>query len=186
MSPKKGFTKPLILAPAGGKESFLAAIAADADAVYCGLKRFSARMAAENFTVEDLVRLSAFARSKGVQVYIALNTLIKPDEIDRAGKLLENLSKTVNPDAIIIQDPAFVSLAQQAGYQGELHLSTLSNVTFPKALKQIKKIPGITRVVIPRELNIDEVKAFADACPADMSIEIFVHGALCYGVSGRC
>ncbi len=183
---KKGVTKPLILAPAGGKESFLAAIAAGADAVYCGLKRFSARMAAENFTVEDLVRLSALARSKGVQVYIALNTLIKPDEIDMAGKLLVNLSGTVNPDAIIIQDPAFISLARQAGYQGELHLSTLSNVTFPKALKQIKKISGITRVVIPRELNIDEVKAFADACPIDMSIEIFVHGALCYGVSGRC
>lgn len=181
-----GAPKPMILAPAGGKESFFAAIAAGADAVYCGLKRFSARMAAENFTIEDLAHLSAFARSRGVSVYIALNTLVKPDEIDGAGKLLQSLSRTVKPDAIIVQDLAFIRLARQTGYRGEIHLSTLSNVSFPKALEHIKTIRGVTRVVIPRELNIDEVKAFANACPPGMSIEIFVHGALCYGVSGRC
>jgi len=187
MSPlKKGAAKPLILAPAGGKESFMAAIAAGADAVYCGLKQFSARMNAENFTVEDLIRLSSLAHSMDVKVYIALNTLVKPDEINSAGKLIENLSQTVHPDAIIIQDLSIIPLARQAGYQGELHLSTLSNVSFPKAMEQIKKIPEVTRVVTPRELNIDEVRTFADACPSGKSIEIFVHGALCYGVSGRC
>ena len=164
----------------------MAALAAGADAVYCGLKQFSARMNAENFSVENLIRLSALAHAMDVKVYIALNTLVKPDEINSAGKLLENLSQSVNPDAIIIQDLSLIPLARQAGYQGEIHLSTLSNVSFPEAWKEVKKIPEITRVVTPRELNIDEVKAFANACPPDKSIEIFVHGALCYGVSGRC
>jgi len=183
---EKGEKKPLILAPAGGKESFMAALAAGADAVYCGLKQFSARMNAENFSVDHLIRLASLAHAMDVKVYIALNTLVKPDEISRAGKLIETLSRSVNPDALIIQDLSFIPLARQAGYTGELHLSTLSNVSFPAAWKEIKNIPEITRVVTPRELNIDEVKAFANECPPGKSIEIFVHGALCYGVSGRC
>jgi len=177
---------PFILAPAGNQKAFLAAIAAGADAVYCGLKHFSARMAAENFTLNELSQLTSLAHAKGVEVYVALNTLVKPDEIGTVAKLMDQLNQWVKPDAMIIQDLSCIDLARQVGYPGELHLSTLANVSFPSALKMIERMRGISRVVIPREFHVDEIKAMAAACPEGMGIEVFVHGALCYGVSGRC
>ncbi|RZB30812.1 MAG: putative protease [Desulfobacteraceae bacterium Eth-SRB1] len=177
---------PLILAPAGNKASFLAALAAGADAVYCGLKSFSARMEAKNFTVEELYPLKQLAQDMGIKVYVALNSILKPGDINRVGKILVKLDRLVKPDALIIQDLSFVELARQTGFSGELHLSTLANVSLPAALKPIREKLGIDRVVIPRELSIDEIKTMASACPHGLSLEVFVHGALCYGVSGRC
>ncbi len=177
---------PLILAPAGNKASFLAALAAGADAVYCGLKSFSARMDAENFSIKELIPLVQMARNRGTKVYLALNSFLKPRDLDPAGKLLKNLARRVKPDALIIQDLALGQLARQTGFSGELHLSTLANVSFPAALPSLKKKFSIDRVVIPRELTIDEIKAMSGACPGDLGLELFVHGALCYGVSGRC
>src|SRR5512145_2116032 len=92
--------KPSILAPAGSKPSFLAALAAGADAVYCGLKSFSARMEAQNFTLEELASLTALAHGKGTRVYVTLNTLIKPDELDAVGGILDQLARHVGPDAV--------------------------------------------------------------------------------------
>ncbi|RJP75522.1 MAG: U32 family peptidase, partial [Desulfobacteraceae bacterium] len=178
--------KPEILAPAGSRDSFLAAIAAGADAIYCGLKLFSARMAADNFTIDELERLTVLAHDKGVRVYVALNTLVKPDELDQAGKLMDQLNRWVHPDAVIIQDLSFIPIAGQIGFKGELHLSTLANVGFPNALQTIQKLKMIHRVVIPRELHVDEIRAMAAACPQGLNLEVFIHGALCYGVSGRC
>ncbi len=183
---KKKKIYPLILAPAGDRLSFLAALAAGADAVYCGLKQFSARMKADNFTEEELVPMVKLAHKKNAEVYVALNTLVKPGELDEAAGIIDRLNRFVHPDALIIQDLAMVELARQAGYQGGLHLSTLANVSFPGALEAVKNNGGISRVVIPRELNIDEIKAMAGACPSGVKLEAFVHGALCYGVSGRC
>lgn len=178
--------KPEILSPAGNQESFLAALAAGADAVYCGLKDFNARMAADNFTIEQLARLTRLAHENGKRVYVALNTLIKPDELADAAKLADQLCRHVRPDALIIQDPAMVAIAGQVGFKGELHLSTLANVTFPAALDVVRTLPAVSRVVLPREFSIDEIKAAAENCPDELSLEVFVHGALCYGVSGRC
>ncbi|MFZ5572787.1 MAG: U32 family peptidase [Thermodesulfobacteriota bacterium] len=178
--------RPLILAPAGGKDSFLAALAAGADAVYCGLKMFSARMAAENFTVAELARLTSLAHARGVKVYVAFNTLLKQGEADAAAGLLEQVHRHVRPDALIIQDLAFIRLSRLAGFSGELHLSTLANVSFPAALELVAGLRDIQRVVVPRELSVDEIKAMAAVCPENLSLEVFVHGALCYGVSGRC
>jgi len=178
--------RPEILAPAGNKASFLAALAAGADAVYCGLKQFSARMAAENFTIPELAQLTGLAHERKTAVYVAINTLIKPDELDDAGRLINQLSRQVRPDGLIIQDLGLLSLARQAGFQGEIHLSTIANVSFPKALDIIRGMPDISRVVLPRELSIDEIKAVAENCGEDLSLEVFVHGALCYAVSGRC
>jgi putative protease len=177
---------PFILAPAGNKASFLTAIAAGADAIYCGLKSLSARMGAKNFTVEELISLTRLAHDKGTKVYVTLNSLLKPADLDRAGTLLKQLSQLVKPDAVIIQDLSLVQLARQTGFSGELHLSTLANVSFSRALKLVRENLGIDRVVVPRELSIDEVKALALDCPGGLSLEVFVHGALCYGVSGRC
>ncbi|MFP3999527.1 MAG: peptidase U32 family protein [Desulfobacterales bacterium] len=178
--------KPEILAPAGGRDSFLAALAAGADAVYCGLKQFSARMAADNFTIEELAALARLARDRGVRVYAALNSLIKPEELQDAGELVLRLKREVRPDALIIQDLGMLSLAAQTGFKGEIHFSTLANVSFPSAVKLVRSFPNVTRVVLPREFSIDEIKAMSEACPKGLSLEVFVHGALCYGVSGRC
>ncbi|MBA3036148.1 MAG: U32 family peptidase [Desulfobacterium sp.] len=177
---------PQILAPAGNKASFLAAIAAGADAVYCGLKNYSARMEAKNFTIDELAPLCRLAHENGVKVYVALNSLLKHEDLSFAAGLIAQLSRQVKPDGLIIQDLALIDLAKQTGFKGELHLSTLSNVTFPAALKLVRENLDIDRVVIPRELSVDEIKALAAACPESLSLELFIHGALCYGISGRC
>ncbi len=177
---------PLILAPAGNRAAFLAAIAAGADAVYCGLKMFSARMEAKNFSIEELAHLARLAHQRDILVYVALNSMVKPDEIKAALEMMYDLTHRVKPDALIIQDLAFWELARLVKFEGQLHFSTLANVTFPAAIRWVHQRFGVTRVVLPRELNIDEIKTMAAACPDDLDLEAFVHGALCYGVSGRC
>jgi len=177
---------PEILAPAGGKMAFLAAIAAGADAVYCGLKQFSARMAAPNFSFEELAALTRLAHARGVRVYVAFNTLIKPTDLERSESFLWRLQKEVDADALIVQDLAMIPLAIKSGFKKEIHLSTLANITFDKALIQAKQVIGAHRVVMPRELHVDEIKQMATACPHGLGLEVFVHGALCYGISGRC
>jgi U32 family peptidase len=177
---------PQILAPAGNKAGFLAALAAGAEAVYCGLKNFSARMEAKNFTLEELAGLADLAHRRGTQVYVTFNTLIKPDELDQAGRLVRDLERWVHPDALIVQDLSLVELSRQVGFSGELHLSTLAHVGFGEALSVVSRIKGVSRIVLPRELGIDEIKRMALACPEGFGLEVFVHGALCFGVSGRC
>lgn len=163
----------------------MAALAAGADAIYVGLKHFSARMQADNFSISELARLRQLAAAQGTRLYVAMNTLLKPDDAPAAARLIDRLKKHVGPDALIIQDLGFVDLARQVGYKGEIHLSTLANVSHPAGLQTAAKL-GANKVVLPRELNLDEAKEMAKACPKGMSLEIFVHGALCYSVSGRC
>jgi len=177
---------PEILAPAGNRASFLAALAAGADAVYCGMKHFSARRMAKNFSLEEFASLTRLAHDMGIKVYVAFNSLLKPDDLNRAARLAEALGRWVKPDALIISDLSFVQLVRQTGFSGELHLSTLANASFPAALNLIRGKLGIDRVVVPRELSIDEVKTLAGACPDGLGLEVFIHGALCYAVSGRC
>ncbi len=184
MTPDTDFT-PMILAPAGDKNAFLAAMAAGADAIYCGLKIFSARMEADNFSVEELARLTELAHSKDIKVYIAFNSILKESELEKAYRILTKLTRYTDVDALIVQDLAMVGLARQAGFEKELHLSTLGNCTHPLGLEAAEKA-GFSKVVLPREFNIDEIKAMAQATPESVSLEVFVHGALCYSVSGRC
>ncbi len=176
---------PMILAPAGNTNSFLAAIAAGTDAIYCGLKIFSARMEADNFSIEELSRLAALAHSKQIKLYIAFNSIIKESEQEKVFKILTKLCRFVKFDALIVQDLAMIPLAKKAGFKKEFHVSTLGNCTFPKGLGAAKKA-GFSRVVLPREFNIDEIKEMAQNTPDDMALEVFIHGALCYSISGRC
>ena len=177
--------RPEILAPAGDEACFLAALAAGADAIYLGLKNFSARMQAENFSLAELSRLTDLAHSEQARVYVAMNTLIKPGEPAAAYRLIRRLARQVNPDGLIVQDLAYLDLARQAGYEGGLSLSTLANVTSPRNLHTAKAL-GADRVVLPRELSIDEIRLMGEACPDGLDLECFIHGALCYCVSGRC
>jgi putative protease len=178
--------KPAIMAPAGSRASFLAAVAAGADAIYCGTKLFSARMQAQNFSPQELKPLVDLAHDRGIRVFVTLNTLLKPDDLDTAGKLIQTLTSDVQPDGLIIQDLAVLSLVRQTGFRGEIKLSTLANVSFGQALALAAKTLRVDRVVLPRELNIDEIKAVAQVCPPGLGLEVFIHGALCYAVSGRC
>ncbi|VEN73881.1 Peptidase U32 [Candidatus Desulfarcum epimagneticum] len=186
MAPQAPPGLPLILSPAGEKDSFLAALSAGADAIYCGLASFSARMKAKNFSIHELAGLTELAHEKGAGVYVAFNSILKPDELSRAGELIRRLQKEVRPDALIVSDPATPALARRAGFRGEIHLSTLANLSFPAGLAAARENLGVCRAVIPRELGVDEIRDMAAACPRGLDLEVFVHGALCYGVSGRC
>ena len=178
-------TKPDILAPAGGRESFLAALAAGADAIYCGLKHYSARMEADNFSVSELADLCALAKSRDCKTYLAFNTLVKPGELPPAARLLDRIVSHVQPQGIIFQDLAVLSLTRSIGFRGELHLSTLANGVTLRGLDRFRSM-GISRLVLPRELSIDEIRLLDQRCPVGLDLEVFVHGALCYAVSGRC
>jgi putative protease len=180
-----GLRTPEILAPAGDMPAALAAFAAGADAVYLGLKHFSARMQAENFSTGELAALTDLAHSEGRRIYVAMNSMLKPGDTDAAGRLVARLARDVRPDALIVQDLGMLDLARQAGFAGEMHLSTLANITHPAALTVARQL-GASRVILPRELNIDEIRACGTACPEGLDLEFFVHGALCYCVSGRC
>lgn len=180
-----GLRTPEILAPAGDMQAALAAFAAGADAVYLGLKHFSARMQAENFATGELAALTDLAHAEGRRIYVAMNSMLKPGDPGAAGRLVARLARDVRPDALIVQDLGMLDIARQAGFAGELHLSTLANVTHPAALAVARDL-GASRVILPRELNIDEIRACGAACPDGLDLEFFVHGALCYCVSGRC
>lgn len=182
---KEHFSRPEILAPAGTMQAALAGLAAGADALYLGLKHFSARMQAENFSTSELSALADMAHRENRRIYVAMNTLVKPGETAQAYRLLLRLVHAVEPDALIVQDPAFFDLARQAGFRGALHLSTLANVTHPQALAAARSL-GAERVILPRELSLDEIRLMNQACPEGLALELFVHGALCYCVSGRC
>ena len=183
--PKKADFRPEILAPAGDRASFLAALAAGADAVYLGLKNFSARMEATNFSMRELYCLKTLAREKGMRVYVAMNVMVKPSDLAPAGRLVNKLVRYVSPDALIMADIGMAAVARQAGFEGEIHLSTLGCATHPAAVPQAVRM-GFSRVILPRELSLEEIKACAAACPNGAGLEVFVHGALCFGVSGRC
>ena len=177
--------KPEILAPAGDQNCFLAALAAGANAVYLGLKNFSARMDADNFGLGELARLTELAHTHEARVYVAMNTLVKPDECAQAYRLLRRLASQTTVDGLIVQDLAMLDMARQADFTGGIALSTLANVTHPAALAHAASL-GATRVVMPRELSVDELRQMGEHCPEGLELECFVHGALCYCVSGRC
>lgn len=176
---------PELLAPAGDMPSALAALAAGADALYLGLKHFSARMEAENFSSSELAALTDHAHAENRRIYVAMNTLVKPGEPAQAYRLIRRLAEEAAPDALIVQDLAMLDLARQAGFAGELHLSTLANVTHQLALAAARKA-GANRVILPRELSFTEIAMMDEACPPGLELELFVHGALCHCVSGRC
>lgn len=177
--------RPEILAPAGDTDCFLAALAAGADGIYLGLKNFSARMQARNFGTGELGRLVELAHLHGRRVYVAMNNMIRQSELDSAWRLLCRLTDAVKPDGLIVQDLAMLNLARQASFQGVIALSTLANVSDPAGLSEAKRLEA-QRVILPRELSLDEMRRMGEACPEGVDLECFVHGALCYCVSGRC
>src|SRR5256885_786689 len=179
----KVLNKPELLAPAGDEESLQAAVAAGADAVYFGLRGgFNARARADNFAAADLPRIFDFLHSKGVQGFVTFNTLVFDRELPVAEEALAAIARA-DADAIIVQDLGIARLAREICPELPLHASTQMTISSAEAAAVAKSL-GVTRVVLPRELSIDEIRAMA--ARTDLELECFVHGALCVSWSGQC
>ncbi len=172
-----------LLSPAGDFDSALAAFRAGADAVYCALAEFSARAFAKNLSREELKNLVRYARAEGKKVYVAFNTVIDEGDLERAVEQLSVIA-SCRPSAVIVQDLGIARIARKHFPSLELHASTqlvAHNLEGVLALGEL----GFRRVVLARELSVAEISSIAKRC-GDIELECFVHGALCYSISGLC
>ncbi|SMC24618.1 putative protease [Desulfacinum hydrothermale DSM 13146] len=176
------FQKPELLAPAGHVEAFWAAVESGADAVYLGLKQLSARAHAANFSLKEVSRLLPFARSRHVSVYVAMNSTVTAPEVPQVLDTLQALSD-LGVDALIVQDPGLFFLCRRFFPHLKLHASTLAAVHNRAGVRTLKRL-GARRVVLARELGLEELRDITRS--ADVELEIFVHGALCFSFSGLC
>ena len=171
-----------LLAPAGDLEKAKIAIMYGADAVYVGGKKFSLRARASNFDVSDIKELTVFAKGYGSKVYVTMN--IVPHNEDMEG-LIEYFRDLVdaNVDAIIASSPYVIETAKIYAKELEIHLSTQQSTMNSEAV-QYWLDQGVTRVVLGREANLDEIKEIVDKTKTE--IEVFIHGGMCVAYSGRC
>ena len=173
---------PELLAPAGGLDQMLAAIAAGADAIYAGLGGFNARVSAHGFTDDEFLRGCAVAHAHGVRVYVTLNVFVFDDELADAVALGVHAHE-LGADALIVAD-AGLAYALRAAIPGvEIHLSTQAGVHSEGAVRLAADELGVERVTTARELAVDEIAAL---CATGVPIEVFCHGAICIGYSGAC
>lgn len=171
-----------LLAPAGSKESLVAGVQSGADAVYMGGRIFSARQSADNFSDEDMKTYVEYCHLYGVKVHVAVNTLVKENELKELIKYIKVLND-VGVDAIIVQDMGAVSLFRKIAPELELHASTQMTVTCLDGVRFLEDI-GFRRVVLSRELSKAEIEYICKKSKAE--IEVFCHGALCVCYSGQC
>ncbi|MHB8763722.1 MAG: peptidase U32 family protein, partial [Deferrisomatales bacterium] len=176
--------RPELLSPAGGPEAGYAALAYGADAVYLGLKRFSARAEAVNFSLEELDAFTAYAHSLTPprRVFVALNTLLLEAELPAAVALLAGV-REVGVDAVIVQDLGVARLLRRHFPGLEVHASTQMAVHSRRGVEALARL-GVRRVVAARELTLDELRGLCGQ--TDVEIECFIHGAVCYSYSGLC
>ena len=171
-----------LLAPAGNVESLDAAIGEGADAVYLGLKSFNARMRTTNFAWNQFEAAVESLHRQHKKVYVTVNTVCEERETERLYRFLSYLKEVV-PDGLIVQDYAVMRLAQEFFPDMELHASTQMNVESTAAVRLLQK-NGVKRVVLARELGLEEIKKIKQETGAEL--EVFVHGALCVSESGLC
>ncbi len=172
-----------LTAPAGSFMSAYYAFEAGADAVYVGLRDFSARKSAQNFSFIELSKLKQHAITLGRKVYVALNTVIKQAEIDTLIHALASCSR-IEIDGFIVQDFGALGIIRRHFPRTALHASTQMAVSNPRGIAAAAKL-GVSRVILPRELSVDRVARLVREFP-EMEFEVFIHGALCYSYSGLC
>lgn len=173
---------PELLAPAGGLDQMLAAIAAGADAIYAGLDGFNARASAHGFSDDEFARGCAVAHAHGVRVYVTLNVFVFDDELADAVALGAH-AHALGADALIVAD-AGLTCALRAAIPGvEIHLSTQAGAHSEGAVQLAAKELGVERVTTARELSVVEIETL---CATGVPIEVFCHGAICIGYSGAC
>jgi len=174
-----------LLLPAGSPEAFYAAIEGGADAVYLGLDRFNARGRAKNFSRKQLLACLRIAHAKNVKVYLTLNTLIKNEELPGLIELLSFVA-AIGIDAVIVQDWGVFYIIKKYFQNIAVHASTQMAVHNSAGAGMAARL-GFARIVLARELTLPEIAASARAASeSGAEIEVFVHGALCYSISGHC
>lgn len=171
-----------LLAPCGSIESLYAAVQNGADAVYAGGSRFSARAYASNFDDKNMIEAVNYCHFYGVKIYITVNTLIKDTEMNDVLEYVRFLYE-IGVDALIIQDAGLVYLIKKNFPDFELHASTQMTIHNAEGAEYYKNL-GFKRIVLSRELSLDEIKYISDEL--NIETEIFVHGALCVCYSGQC
>lgn len=177
-----GVALPELLAPAGGLDQMLAAIAAGADAIYAGLDGFNARVSAHGFSDDEFARGCAVAHAHDVRVYVTLNVFVFDDELADAVALGAH-AHALGADALIVAD-AGLACALRAAIPGvEIHLSTQAGAHSEGAVQLAAKELGVERVTTARELSVAEIGTL---CATGVPIEVFCHGAICIGYSGVC
>jgi putative protease len=174
--------KPELLAPAGSLETALSAYSSGADAVYLGLDRYNARIPAENFTLEQVSKLAAYAKKHGKKYYLTLNTLLKEGELEDAVDILDEV-ETLEPDGIIVQDLGVVRLLRSVFPSLAIHASTQMGIHNSAGVAVAARM-GVERVILERQVSLEELEQIVRK--AETEIEVFIHGALCCSISGRC
>lgn len=169
-----------LLVPAGNLECVKIAVTSGADAVYAGLKSFGARKFANNLSEDEVIEALKICHLYNKKLYITMNTLVKDNEVEEFLKQIEFLHK-IGIDAILMQDFGMICLVRQMYPNLEIHASTQANSSSLETIKMFYEM-GIKRVVLSRELSLDEIKSIN--IPVDL--EAFMHGALCVSYSGRC
>ncbi len=172
--------KPELLAPIQDYMSLSAAIKNGADAVFFGIKGFNMRAGAKNFTVKDLPKIVRIAHKSNVKTYLAINTIIYENEIKKVEEILKKVKKA-GIDAIICWDFAIIQIAKRLKI--EIHISTQASIANSKTAEFYRKL-GATRVVLARECSLEQIKEIKKHTRVE--IEIFIHGAMCVSISGRC
>lgn len=176
--------KPELLAPAGDLEKLKMAIIYGADAVYIGGEEFGLRKASKNFTLEDIEKGVEFAHDRGRKVYVTLNIIPHNEDLIGLDEYVLELVK-IGVDGVIVADPGVFSVVRRVAPNMPIHLSTQASATNYETIKFWYDL-GIRRVVVARELSLEEIKEIKESLPEDLEIEAFVHGAMCISYSGRC
>ncbi len=176
--------KPELLAPAGDFERLRMAVAYGADAVYLAGNDFGMRAFAGNFAPEDMERAVALCREKGVAVHVTCNTMARNEEMDRLPAFMEQL-ESLRVDAVIAADLGVLRTAQKYAPHVKIHMSTQAGVTNYHSACMWHEL-GASRVILARELSLNEVRELRSRTPKELEVETFVHGAMCVSYSGRC
>ena len=172
-----------LLAPAGSFSAGIYALRSGADAVYLGLKAFSARKSARNFSVDEVAKIKAYAEGEGKRVYVAFNTLLRDEEMEEAARFLHDL-EALEIDGLIIQDLGLLKLLRSSFPNLPVHASTQMAAHNSEGVAFLKG-EGVRRVILSRELSWVELARIRKDHP-DIELEVFIHGALCYSFSGLC
>lgn len=176
--------KPEILAPAGDMERLKYAIAYGADAVYLAGKQFGMRAASGNFSDEELREGIAYAHERNVKIYVTVNIAPRSNEFAHLGDYLQKLYE-YGADAIIVSDVGVIRVAKRVVPQLPLHISTQTSIVNYEAAQFWVGL-GAERIVLARELTLEEIRTIREHIPPEVEIECFVHGAMCISYSGRC
>ena len=176
--------KPELLAPAGDLEKLKIAVLYGADAVYMAGESFSLRAGAGNFTVEEMKEGIDFAHSHGAKCHLAVNIFAHNEDIEPLMDYL-NMVRDMGFDAFIAADPGVIDMIFEVIPDAEVHLSTQANMTnYRTAAFWYNR--GVKRLVLARELTLQEIIKVKEKIPEDMELEAFIHGAMCISYSGRC